>query len=533
MKKALSRGALTLASILTLASCGVPINAEVKMKEEETLQSTVPSFVGNIATIIGKHGNTLFERQLINWELGLLGSVFKACGLDFLASGGDGYSAYFEQINDELKEIEQSLKNIQSTLEEQEAARIMDNFQKEFLTLKNAMDPVIAGLANCADRENAASKIADKEEREAKQATLLKEAEGYYDSYIANLRLTNSFAERVIALAQSITNPSSNAKYSLLRCFTVTTLDASGLYPWDSMRINAKKEFLVYVSTTLLDAASLARYEITYKYTRPDITGGDKAFWETTNRNLGEAVSSALDLLQKEINAVEANENEITGGVITHVATGISLNSTLAETSMDKSVSHNILSYQATKKQTSRRYYYHYWYKSDNLELYDTMRKEYATYIEALGFSSGEFTFMDYLSTIGFSAKNDLSTYQGLVSQVTYWHVGSTLTDEWDYVDVNHITRDGESSTDHDLGVVEGVKNPVMKKRKYYKFYNYSQKWLLFLKPHSNYVYGSYPKVTAGYTDWGKSSPYASLSYEFTYSEASQNKKIGYYDPSW
>lgn len=538
MKKKFRKSVLALASLMALTSCGSTINAEAAYVENNEDNISViaatatpggKGVVGTILSFVGETGKKLFQRQLVNWGLDLLNIVFKSCGLDFLSSDTPDYTEYFEEINDQLAQIQETLKQIQTGMEQQEAARIMDNFRQEFSTLKTSIDPIVKGLASCADRENAASKIVDDDEREAAQAALLAEEEEFYEKFIKNLKYTNSFAEKVISLSNLVVAPSSNGAMSLMRCFTVTSFDIPGVYAWDSMRIDSTVDFLGYITTTLLKAASIARYEITYRYSRPDASEAEKAFWVQTNEDLANAVESALDVLQAETNAALDNQNDITNGVFTHVATGISVNRRLGATSMDTSVAHNLMSYGksiwVSKGRKMGWNYYRYLLNGSDNKLFEAMIKDYAAYIKGFNYSSSEFTFMDYLGAIGFTAKDELSSYNGLFWKMNYHHEGSALTDEYDYFDVDNISKEGKKVSSRTCY----IKNPVWRSLRYEKGEAFSYKFLVFLKPNSDFVWGKYSEqaVNNVYAIYDK------LPYEFKYDDAVNSDTLGYCDPSW
>lgn len=521
-------------SLAALSSCAVSTNAVVAAEDETEVINTnvnkagAASIVSSIIGLVAERGSSIITKQVDNWGLAIMDTVFKAVGLDFLSTSQPDYTEYFDQINDQLKAIENTLQEIKTSIDQKEATRVMDNFRTTFDTIKNAIDPIVAGLADCADRESAATTDAEKQ-------AILTEEEYYYENYVSKLQYTNSFAERVITLANLITSPSSNVQNTLMRCFNVTALDLPGIYAWDSMRINSQMEFLAYTTTTLLKAMSIAKFEISYKTGKAQYES-EKATWNTVNDSLNNAVTPALDLLQKEMNTILADQTRINNGTLTHIATGIQVNKRLGTTSCDSSKGHNLMSYQKTThyhvsafNDYNRTGYNRYLLTGASDTLYSAMMSDYSKYMTATSGNYNNFTFMSYLNYIGFEASASLNDYNGLFWKMNYHHTGSTFTTEYDYLDVVHINKRGQQEN----GTVGYVENRVWRAKRYFTGYAYSYKYLVFLKPDSNYVMGSYSKVFLD--DDGHSSGYLydKLPYEYQYDNAVASNTLGYCDPNW
>lgn len=523
-----------LTSALALSG-GIGAVSEYNVVEEPTVARVeepkeAVGVVSGIISYFATRGSSIIAKQIDNWGLSILNKVFKAVGLDFLASSSQpNYTKYFEEINERLTNIENTLKEIKTSIDQKEATQIIDNVRSQFDTVKNAIDPIIAGFADCADRETSAT-------TEAEQEALLQEEEEYYENYVKNLQYTNSFAERVITLANLVTSPSSNTQNTLMRCFNVVAFDIPGIYTWDSMRIEAQQEFLVYITTTLLKSMAIANYEIAYMY-NSSTSSAVKAFWNSTNESLVAAVVPAIDLLQSEMQSVLAVSSRLDSNVLTHISTGIQVNRRLGTSSFDPNVAHNVISYGKSKSFLKayvlmsqwETAYYRFFLNAGNDALYTAMAKEYKNYLTYTGQSSSSFPFTSYLSYIGFTADDDFSTYKGLFHNVNYHHEGWSLSTEYDYLDVNIIDKSG-AETYSRIGYVE---NPVFWPRSYSAGSGYSDKFLLFLQPNKDYVIGGYTQVRLSDSGVNGGSYYDRLPYEFKYDDVFASGTVGYCDPSW
>lgn len=538
MKKLNRKIVLSLMSLAALSSCAASTNVAVAAEDEteiintNTQNAASTSIISSLINIVAERGSSIITKEIDNWGLAILNNVFKAVGLDFLVTSSQpDYSSCFKEINDRLTAIENTLQEIKTSIDQKEATRVMDNFRNTFDTIKTAIDPIISGLADCADREKAATTDAEKE-------AILQEEVYYYENYVKNLEYTNSFAERVITLAKIITAPSSNAQNTLMRCFNVTALDMPGIYPWDSMRVNSQTQFLAYVTTTLLKAMSVARYEISYRHANTTLES-EKTFWSTTNDELNEAVTPALDLLQKEMNTILENQKSIDSGTLTHIATGIKVNKRLGVTSFDQSKGHNVMSYY---KNTFRRGTagYQEYYEDFNRYLltgasdilYQYMMSDYAKFMTATAGNYNSFTFMSYLYYIGFDANNtSFFACDGLFWKMDYHHTGSTFTTEYDYLDVVHINSRGQQQS----STAAYIEDRVWRKQRYFTGSGYSNKYLVFLQPNSDYVMGNYSMkyLATNFDNVWLANLYNQLPWEYKYDDAISSNTLGYCNPSW
>lgn len=531
---------LGMTSILALASCGskadtIPVEENGEETVEVTESPSVPvlnagssNLFSNILGFVGAQGRNLVDWELATWGVGILDTIFESIGLDFLSSSETDYTAYFEEINTQLADIQKTLSDIEATLEQSEASRILDNFYNTSKTMNNAINPIIAAFAECAKRESAAA-------TEEEKAAILEEEKSFYEGYVKNLRLTNSFTERVIALAELISKPSSNAKYTLMRCFDVVNFDAAGLYAWENQRIDGQGDFLVYVTNTLLNATALARYEIVYCYDQG--TSIEKTFWSDTNKSLDTAVENALDIIQKETNDLLEKERSDYYGHMKHIATGIRVDRRLGESTFDKNKGHNILSYYRWNQFTDwsghvpyqRIMFHRHNLDGDNDLLMKAMMSDYATYLKKTGTDKKDFTFINYLSYVGFTVNSDWSEFDGLFWQMKYEEEFPVFETDHQWLNAYHINKEGVE----DKGTICYVDKRFWKSRRFRKGEAYSHKFLILLKPGTDYAIGHYKDVEL-HTDRSDGHEYLqNFPWEYNFTETVEKGRLAYCDPSW
>lgn len=476
--------------------------------------------MGSLLNLLKDAGKSMVTRQLSTWGLEALGAIFQACGLNIMGGGEDSYVQYFAEINAKLDDIQKTLDDIQTQVTQNEDARIIDGFYKDFNAIKASIDPVLTGLADIADREAKASP----KEKEA----ILAEKVAFYNNHVRPLSPGTSFSEKVVALANLAAAPSSNLQNTLMKCFNSVTFDVHGIYTWDVQRYETQEDFLGYVASTLLKAASVARYEISYQLSIA-ASPSDKAYWTSADQNLCAALDKALDVLQKDTKDVLKHANNIRNGIFTHVATGISLNKRLGTTSFDPKVGHNVLAYGDFDKALDHtKAFYLHLLVGEQDAFYEALMKEYKLYLKSVGLTNDKLSFIEYLDRIGFVINGDISSYTGV-----FWKMKYKLEKYIpDHIDAVHINKRGERAEkdgrcgylDWDIGWV--------KKIKYHNGKGYSNKYLVFLQPGSNYVLGSYTRRLLCEENNGRYKQVQKYP-NTSYAEASEKGLVGYCDPSW
>lgn len=482
-----------------------------------------------IMTGIAKKGADMVKGKAIAWGEKICMMVLDSVGLPiFDTDPSELILEKLEKMEEQLKEIQVALSEISTKIDQNEATRILDNFMDKFNELKTSVSPVMAGLATFTDQENQAGSD------ETKLADLKLQEEEYYKNYVSSLKKSgNSFSERVILLANSIVSPSTNPEYNLLRCFDLSVMDSNPKLQWNTQRIEPKYEFLLYLSSLLLNSLTIARFEIAYQLEKDTSTGG-QAMWKAVEKNLDDAITPALNKIQSFFNTTKQEEDAMkSGGSITHVKSNISVSSRLAILSLGDET--NVLSYRNTYTSYPAAGGIETGYQRKVLNtpsnLLSVLLTGYKDYLNADSLTSQTFSFYQYLDNIGFYTNGDDSKTIGVWNRAFTEHEGNTFTTEYDYFNVEYIDRVGV----HQNNCFGKIVNKVFRKAYYEGNSHLNDKYLVFLEPDAKKVFGSYETIDFLSVSRGNQVMLKedNFPYQFNYQDAVNDGSLGQVQANW
>ena len=481
-------------------------NDKISLTSEETL------FDG-VLNLIAEKGAGIIKDNLPTVGDYLCAQIFDSFEIDYT----DSYTKELKSVNKKLDEIESNLKEIIANQEKQVSQNTMIDFFNAVDVFSKTVYPIYAGYNSMIINEKDKAYSPEK----ARQQQQL-----FYENNLQNILFGSSTSTgdlylQLINLLNKIIIPNKTVEsITLLEHYHITY---SYLWAFESQSYAPKKEFLGYVSTTILEGLVLYSFQNAYEIRRAEETGNEvqKVIYKERWKEIKSCSDKAIRYLQEEIKNINKNEQDsLESNSTLHYATGTvvsrSLYSGKVRSAVDRYYSYasSIYADRAKSKIIVR-------YTTLNNEKFVTqVQKDFLAYLKNYKKDS-KYTIVDFLKDAGFTCDN--WDCIGLYMSQSYKHEGNTFTTEYFNFYVNHVNLYGKTIKEQWVILkyeVLSVPKPT--------YYDYEKQNYLAFVGVDGYLIGNYEQI---YSDYGSGNKvvdkvYSALTVDRVYKDDSTKGKV-------
>jgi hypothetical protein len=481
--------------------------------------SSSSSTLSGIMDLVVSKGGELLKDNLPTIGDFLASTVFDAIGIDYT----DSYTKKLAEVTSKLEEIHSDIKTLLNNQQDGDLRTYLNSFYDTIDVISSKVYPIYCGYNTLMRMEK------DKKYSEAEAAV---QEKSFYELNLQNLLLgtsvsTGALDTQINTLAGKVIQVATTQSAANINVVDLFTSVYKPHWAFDSQSIEPTRNFLSYVSATLLESATLFEFQCTYElnyYTQQKLTSQLTVInnkWSAVKTK----VNKAFALIKTYYDKISETENyNKTTATVLHYATNTRFSTKLyvaqnfnvsksSRTGYPFNYNSPYLVYRE-KYQSSNTYST---VKSFNQSsLVDTFVKEYKTYCSYYGKSS-DYTFNNYIKEVGFTSD---SAYDGFYRNWSYEHTGNLFTTEKYHFNLYYAKLDGDTNG----WVGFRIKLPVGGSADLY-----FHEWLItrslasFVKA-DGYLYGSYDEI---YSTSGSTIPNALGLIFNTYSRQSQDLRNG------
>ena len=407
----------------------IPIANKVSAASESQT-STEPSLIDSVLNLVCEKGAGIVKDKLPAVGDYLCSKVFDYMGIDYR----DSYTKNIEEVNNKLKTIEAQLQDVLRNMEKQESVNTMKSFYNNVDVLSNVVYSIYIGYSSLVIKQ-ATGQYTDAEVAAAEEDVYNELKKRIFGSGTS----TGDLYLQLKSLCDMVLVPNTAKRnMTLMEHYTITY---EYLWAFDIQSFTPKKEFLGYVSATLLQGVALYTFQKLYELKTASETQAIiiAAEWS----NIAPSIKNAFEYLKKEIDNISATEKERNdSNTVFHYASGKILSKTLYSGKIgagkDKHFGY-ASSYNTTRQGNIRSVSY---YVLNNSNFVDLIQNDFKKYVSNYKKDSS-FTILDFLKTVGFTCDN--WDCIGIYKNQSYKHEGTFITCEYWRFYVNYANLNGNS----------------------------------------------------------------------------------------
>ena len=412
---------------------------------------------------------------------------------------------YLERITEELKEIKYKLENMDKKMDEYNAQAIINALSTKLKKTEiEYMGFVKDGFWTIAQHEQSGNYTESELEAERLR---------YYKENLENMNVQgfDIFANYVTDLAQSILTPNQGDSSKDIFYYYSYTL---GKYDkWTTQEYKNKRAYIAYLSTMLLSAVNVAKFDIYYRsLDKSDATRNTyKGYMDEMAKN----VNKVFEKFQTELKRLDAiNKVKEEKNTITYLPTNKQYSTRMATLTYNPSDRQDNESRQGLliANRTDSGYRdYGYAYEPDK-NLINSVTSDYKTFKNSYGGSN--YTIVNYLKDAGFYANN-----QGLFDASSGLFYGDTSRNTCGTMDhdseiyFNYINLNGDKIKKQCYGVAV-YHNWIGIITRCEMRYHDTAYYLCFMNPEQTKLEGKYQD---NYFDWVSSTISQNMFYSVYY----------------
>ncbi|MGN0480986.1 MAG: hypothetical protein ACI4EV_05385 [Lachnospiraceae bacterium] len=427
--KSFLSAALATLLIFTTIALSVLSSNQLSMAASKTSDSENSSMIDSVINLISEKGSSLVKDNLPTVGDFLCARVLDYLGIDYT----DSYTKEIREVNTKLAEIQKSLTEIVKNQEKNISQNTMIEFFNAVDVFAGTVYPIYVGYNNLLIEEVNSNYTKEK---------AWEEESDFYDTYLKNMLFGSSTSTgdlylQLKSLLEKIVLPNvTTTNLSLMDHYTITY---EHLWAFDTQSFAPKREFLEYVSTTVMEGLTLYAFQNACEMKRAkDIQLG---IYQSRWKNISEAAKKALQYLQKEIKALEKEEKERNdSNTVLHYSTGKVLSREMYVSKYYSDKSHyTYVSKTNTTRQGNMRFVRVC--TLNNSSFVDTIQNEFKQYKK--NYNKGDdFTVAEFLQTAGFTCADwNHSIYR----QQSMKHEGISISNEYYKFYVSYLAKNGNS----------------------------------------------------------------------------------------
>ncbi len=417
---------------------------------------------------------------------------------------------YLERITEELKEIKYKLDNLDKKMDEYNAQAIINALSTKLKKTEiEYMGFVKDGFWTIAQHEQSGKYTESELEAERLR---------YYKENLENMNVQgfDIFANYVTDLAQSILIPNQGDSSKDIFYYYSYTL---GKYDkWTTQEYKNKRAYIAYLSTMLLSAVNVAKFDIYYRSL--DKSEATRNTYKGYMDEMAKNVNKVFEKFQTELKRLDAiNKVKEEKNTITYLPTNKQYSTRMATLTYNPSDREGNESRQGLLIANRTDYGYRdygYAYEPDK-NLINNVTSDYKTYKNSYGGSN--YTIVNYLKDAGFYAnnKNLFDASSGLFYGDTSRNTCGTF-DHDSEIYFNFINLNGDKIRKQCYGVAcyhNWIGSIVRSEMRY----NDTAYYLCFMNPEQTKLDGKYHD---NYFDWVNSTLSKNMFYSVYYQSSTE-----------
>lgn len=478
-----------------------------------SLASSEETLFDGVLNLIAEKGAGIIKDNLPTVGDYLCAQIFDSFEIDYT----DSYTKELTNVNKKLDEIEENLKEIIENQEKQVSQNTMIDFFNAVDVFSQTVYPIYAGYNNMIISEKEEIYSAEKA-REQQQL--------FYENNLQSILFGSSTSTgdlylQLINLLNKVIIPNRTVEsVTLLEHYHITY---AYLWAFESQTYVPKKEFLGYVSTTILEGLVLYSFQNAYEIRKAEEAGNEvqKVIYKERWKQIKSYSDKALKYLQDEINNINKEEQEsFENDTTLHYSTGTIVSRTLYSGKV-RSGSDRYYSYASSTYADRQKSKIIVKYVTLNNEKFiKQVQNEYLAHLKNYKKDS-KYTIVDFLKDAGFSCDN--WDCIGLYMSQSYKHEGSTFTTEYFNFYANHVNLYGKTINQQWVILkyeVLSVPKPT--------YYDYEKQNYLAFVGVDGYLIGSFEQI---YSDSGSGNKvvdkiYSALDVNRVYRDDSTKGKV-------
>lgn len=478
-----------------------------------SLASSETTLFDGVLNLIAKKGAGIIKDNLPTVGDYLCAQIFDSFEIDYT----DSYTKELSNVNKKLDEIEENLKEIIENQKKQVSQNTMIDFFNAVDVFSQTVYPIYAGYNNMI--------ISEKEEKYSAEKAR-EQQQLFYENNLQSILFGSSTSTgdlylQLINLLNKVVIPNRTVEsVTLLEHYHITY---AHLWAFESQTFVPKKEFLGYVSTTILEGLVLYSFQNAYEIRKAEEAGNEvqKVIYKERWKEIKSCSDKALKYLQDEINNINDKEKEsFEKDTTLHYSTGTIVSRTLYSGKV-RSASDRYYSYASSTYADRLKSKIIVKYVTLNNEKFiKQVQNEYLAHLKNYKKDS-KYTIVDFLKDAGFSCDN--WDCIGLYMSQSYKHEGNTFTTEYFNFYVNHVNLYGKTINEQWVILkYEVLSVPIP------KYYDYEKQNYLGFVGVDGYLIGSFEQI---YSDIGSGNKvvdkiYSAVDVNRVYRDASTKGKV-------
>lgn len=411
------------------------LNNEVVIKNAKSEEK---SLFDGILELVAEKGSGIIKDNLPTVGDFLCSQIFDYMGIDY----SDSYTKELKNVNKKLDEIENDLKEVLANQQKQIAQNTMIDFYNNVDVFSKTVYPIYAGFN--AMMLNEVDEIYTSEQARVEQ-------EKFYNNNLKNILFGSSTSTgdlylQLLNLLDKIVVPNKAEENKTLMEY----YQATYVYLWafEMQSFNPKREFLGYVSTTIMEGLMLYAFQNAYEIRNAIELENEpqKIIYQERWKSIQAAATKAMDYLQNEIKNLEKVELESEEKNSTlHYATGLKISKKLYSGKIGGG-SDRYYSYGTSRNTTRQGNIRHVEYITLNCrDFVNKIANDYNNYKKNYK-KPNNFTIPDFLKEIGFTCDNWNAV--GLYRGQSHKYEGSKFTTEFWRFYVEFTKFDGTATSE-------------------------------------------------------------------------------------
>lgn len=427
--------ALLILPLIKNTTSKAKINDSLEVKAVKEVEK---SLFDGVLELVAEKGSGIVKDNLPMVGDYLCAQLFDYIGIDYT----DSYTKELKNVNKKLDEIETGLKEILANQQKQIAQNTMIDFYNNVDVFSKTVYPLYAGFNTMMLNEV-------DEKYSPEQARI--EQEKFYNNNLKNILFGSSTSTgdlylQLINLLDKITVPNKAEENKTLMEYYHTTY--AYLWAFEMQSFNPKREFLGYVSTTVLEGLTLYAFQNAYEIRNAEELENEpqKIIYQERWNAIKSAAEKAIDYLQneiKELDKKEAQSNEKNSTF--HYASGKTVSRKLftgkAPGGKDRYYGY-CTSANTTRQGNVRHVKY---YTLDCRDFVNKITNDYNNYKKNYKKASS-YTITDFLKEIGFTCDN--WNCAGLYRGQSHKYEGTKFTTEFWRFYVEFTKFDGAATSE-------------------------------------------------------------------------------------
>ncbi|MGN1372655.1 MAG: hypothetical protein ACI4VK_01255 [Candidatus Coproplasma sp.] len=429
--------ALTFAVIMLFSTCGLLTSqSNTSVAVAETTDTKTESLFDKVINLVAEKGADIVKENLPTVGDFLCSQVFDYVGIDY----SDSYTKELKAVNEKLDSMQKELSEITYNQNKEKSQNAIRAFLNQVKVFSNAIKKSYNYYSNILQKE--------KDGTISKQEAQVEE-ENLFNNYVKKLFFgsgtsTGDLYLQLTTLLETILVPDDTVKeVTLMEHYHIVY---EYLWAFDTQSFQPKKEFLGFVSTTVLQGLTLASFQYTYDYANA-VSENEKETIDSSWEDIKEAFQAALSYIKGELNTIKTEQTKRAETVF-HYSSGITLSKKLyvANASLSSTVKNHYTyrSYYTANRQGNMRSLSVITLNARSLvnkvqEDFEKYKKNHKT--------GDDYTLTEFLQSAGFTC--DDWNNNGLYKGQSFRHDGNKFTTEFYRFYIEYVNMKGESVNDN------------------------------------------------------------------------------------